>query len=233
VASSADCCAFGTEAWVNALPAAAALDRGELAIVARAHHLGAGHLRLAQQFARDLGVEHRHLVDHDQRAQAACGMAVLQPEQLGMNRRGPLEPVMAEILSHGVRRRQADHLIASRIMRLPDRAARETLAGPGAALDDLQPARSRGVLERRALVRTKRRARRVADIPMRARRDSRVVSLPYPREFGSLPLGRLSRASSFSSAPIACSIVNPEGHSYASEIATNRRTVSALALMLS
>ncbi len=36
---------------------------------------------------------------------------------------------------------------------------------------------------------------------------------PYPREFGSLPLGRLSRASSFSSAPIACSIVNPEGHS--------------------
>ncbi len=40
-----------------------------------------------------------------------------------------------------------------------------------------------------------------------------AVSLPYPREFGSLPLGRLSRASSFSSAPIACSIVNPEGHS--------------------
>jgi transposase len=39
-----------------------------------------------------------------------------------------------------------------------DRAKRKALSGPGPALDDLQPARPGRMLERRALVRTKRRA---------------------------------------------------------------------------
>ena len=77
-------------------------------------------------------------------------MAVLQPEQLGMNRRAALEPVMAKILGDGVGRREADDLVARRLMGLPDRAKRKALAGPGPAIDDLQPARAGRMLERRA-----------------------------------------------------------------------------------
>ena len=64
-------------------------------------------------------------------------MAVLQPEQLGVNRRGPLEPVMGEVLGDRVRRRQANDLIARRLMRSADRAEREALSR---RLRALQPA---------------------------------------------------------------------------------------------
>jgi hypothetical protein len=41
-----------------------------------------------------------------------------------VNRRGPLEPVMGEILRDGVRRREANDLLTRRLMRLADRAKR-------------------------------------------------------------------------------------------------------------
>ena len=78
---------------------------------------------------------------------------VLQPEQLGVHRAGLGEPVRLQVLRHGVGRCQADHPPARPLVRVADRREGIALPGPGAALDDLQPAGGDRMIERATLIR--------------------------------------------------------------------------------
>ena len=66
----------------------AALDAGELPVVAGEDHLGPGPPRLGQQLAGDAAVQHRRLVHHHDGAAVPARPPVLQPEQLGVRRAG-------------------------------------------------------------------------------------------------------------------------------------------------
>ena len=131
---------------------AAALDRGELPVVAGEDQFGSRLACRGQQFAGDAGIEHRRLVDDDDGAPAPLGAAVLQRKQRGVHGAGLLEPRGLQVLRHGIGRRQPDDAMPGRFVGLADHAQRMALAGAGPPFDQFQPAGSDRMHKRSLLV---------------------------------------------------------------------------------
>ena len=83
-----------------------------------------------------LGVEHRRLVDDDDGFLRPARAAVVEREELAMDRAGMAEAVGAHILRDGIGRRQPDHAVAGAFIGLADRRDRVALAGAGLAVDE-------------------------------------------------------------------------------------------------
>ena len=130
----------------------AALDAGELAVVAGEDDFRPGLARGGQQLARHPRVEHRRLVHHDDGALVPLGAPVLDGEQRGMDGARLAEPVLRQVLRHGVRRGQAHHMLAVALVGVADRRQRVALAGARPALDQLEVPGAGRVLERLGLV---------------------------------------------------------------------------------
>ena len=146
----------------------AALDRRQLTIIARENELGPAAPRLDQKLACYARVEHRRLVDDDDRALVPNRAAVLEAEQFGMHGRSAGKAVRLQIFRDAVCRREAHDAAPLLLVRVADGGERKALAGAGAALDDLQPARARGVVERRTLILAQRFSRQRASLgPLR------------------------------------------------------------------
>jgi hypothetical protein len=96
----------------------AALNAGELPVIAGEDHLGAGLARHSQQLAGDAIVQHRCLVEDDDSACVPARAAVLQSEQLGVHCACLGEPVRFQVLRHGIRRRQSDRPMPGQLMRV-------------------------------------------------------------------------------------------------------------------
>ena len=98
----------------------ATLDAGKLPVIAGEDHLGAGHPGFREQFAGDAGVQHRRLVDDEHGTPVPLCAPVLQPEELGMHCAGLGEPIGAQVLRHGIGRRQTNHAPAGQFVRVAD-----------------------------------------------------------------------------------------------------------------
>ena len=90
-------------------------------------------------------VDHGGFVDHEDGAAVPCRAAVLDGEQLAMDRRGAGEAVARHVLGDGVGRRKADDPVAFRFIGLADRGHRIALAGAGLAVDDREALGAGGV----------------------------------------------------------------------------------------
>ena len=130
----------------------AAFDAGELPVVAGQNHFDPGAPCFRQQFAGHLTVQHGRLVHDQNRSPVQCHAPVLDLEEHGVNRARLAESVRLQVLGNGIRRSQSDNAQPGHLMRLAHRGKGKTLAGAGAALDQLQPAGGNRVLERRALL---------------------------------------------------------------------------------
>ena len=111
----------------------AALDAGELPIVAGQDQFCPRLPGFGQQLAGDPGVEHRRLVHDEDGVPVPLRPPVLQREQRRVHRARLSETVCLQVLRHSIGRRQADRPLPAEAVRVADRRKGKTLAGAGAA----------------------------------------------------------------------------------------------------
>lgn len=114
----------------------AALDAGQLTVVAGENEFGAGPSRFVHKPAEEFGSDHRRLVDDDGRAGVPGAAAAFEGEQLGMEGRGAVETARTQILRHRIGGGEADRLIPVFAIAGADGGKDEALAGAGLPIDE-------------------------------------------------------------------------------------------------
>ena len=118
---------------------AAALDAGELLVVAGEDQFGPGRPRLCRHLRQVLGRQHAGLIDDQHRAAVPAAGTALEAIELGGDRRRIAEAVPLQVLHDLVGPAHADDPVSGRLVGVAHRGERRALAGSRLAGDDREP----------------------------------------------------------------------------------------------
>jgi hypothetical protein len=121
------------EAQAQGAEAAAGLDRGELAVVADQHHLGARPLSMADQGGELSAGDHGGLVHHQHAPRVQLGPAAAEVQQQPVHRARVAEAFVGQADGGDAGRGGAEDVVAGQLERLPRHAQRPGLARAGPA----------------------------------------------------------------------------------------------------
>ena len=151
-------------------------------VVSDENELRAGGVRVGGQHSHQFGVNHRGLVDHDDRSAGPCLPSAVQREQLAVDCRCLLEAFSLHFLNNDIGRSQSYDICADCFVNLPDRRHRVALPGSGLAVDQRQATCPRRVSNSPNLI-VQNRRKGFAAKHRCAGLLSRVVALVFYEDF--------------------------------------------------